>query len=418
MSSYAPLTVDGIEVATFRNGVDLSVALIFGRNEFVSRPAIGDEADRWEYTSVGEEVTIHELVSTSSAVRDRLDVLGIGMTVVRNTFDQLIADESDLSARLPLPDDVDPKFKQKLEEESRLVAEMTLERWIELVRQRYQTGDLAGSARDINSLPWLIRLWEESDTRIMIRAILAALPDASEIRIDVTDIVDGGYMSLDDNPHEAALEWMAQEISSGSPVIVLMEGPSDARILQSAVEIRKPHLKDFLRFPDFSFSPESNASALVKTVKTFASAGIRNRVVAIFDNDTAAEDALRPLAEDSLPRNISVFRLPYLPLASAYPTIGPNGTDVMDVNGLAGSIELYTGEDVLRDQNGELRPVQWRGFNDRLDRYQGEVTHKRAIQEAYEAKVKATQLGELPQILPDWTGLDLVLDSIVRLLSD
>jgi hypothetical protein len=418
VSSYAPLTIDGIEVASFRNGVDLCVALLFGPNEFVSRPAVGNEAERWEYTAVGEEVTIHELVSTSSAVRDRLDVLGIGMTLVRKTFDELITDKGERFAGLPLPAGADPEFKEELEEEGKFIREMTLERWIELVRQRYQTGELDGSPRDVHSLPWLMRLWEESDTRVMMRAVLAALPGTSEIRIDVTDIVDGGYMSLDLNPHEAALKWMANEISSGSPVIVLTEGPSDARILQSAVEVLKPHLKDFLRFPDFSLSPESSASALVKTVKTFASAGIRNRVVAIFDNDTAAEDALQALAEDLLPTNISVFRLPYLPLASAYPAIGPNGTVVMDVNGLAGSIELYTGEDVLRDKDGELRPVQWRGLNDRLKRYQGEVTHKRAIQEGFDAKVKAFLGGEARLIDPDWAGLDLILDAIVGLLSD
>jgi hypothetical protein len=418
VSSYAPLTIDGLEVASFRNGVDLSVALLFGPNEFVSRPAVGDEVERWEYTTEDEDVTIYELVSTSSSVRDRLDVLGIGMTVVRNTFDELIKDKSDRSEQLPLPTGADPRISEDIEEESKLVSEMTLERWIELVKQRHQTRQLDGPTRRSDSLSWLIGLWDESDHRVLIRALLAALPRTSEIRIDVTDIVDGGYMSLDVNPHEEALKWMADETSKGSPVIVLTEGRSDARILQSAVEVLKPHLKDFLRFPDFSLSPESSASALVKTVKTFASAGIRNRVVAIFDNDTAADDALRALVEDRLPRNISFFRLPYLLLASAYPTIGPSGTVVMDVNGLAGSIELYVGEDVLRDHNGELRPVQWRGFNDRLNRYQGEVTHKRAVQEAFDAKVNAALAEKVRGIGADWTGLDLILNTMVRLLSD
>lgn len=36
---------------------------------------------------------------------------------------------------------------------------------------------------------------------------------------------------------------------------------------------------------------------LVKTLKSFAAAGISNRIVAIFDNDTAAYDALSLVCE-------------------------------------------------------------------------------------------------------------------------
>jgi hypothetical protein len=418
VSSYAPLTIDGIEVASFRNGVDLSVALLFGRDEFISRPAVGDEVERWEYSREGEVVVIHELVSTGSAVRDRLDVLGIGMTVVKKAFDELVAERLDIFDRFPVPIGADARFRDEREAESRLLTPMTLDRWSEGVRQWYFTREEDRLLSGVRSMSWLLGLWEGSDHRVMLRALLSALTDASEIRVDITDIVDGGYISADVNPHEAALNWMADEISSGSPVIVLTEGPSDTRILQSAVDILKPHLRDLLRFPDFSLSPESNASALVRTVKTFASAGIRNRVIAIFDNDTAADDALRTLPEGQLPRNISVLRLPYLPLASAYPTIGPSGPVVMDVNGLAGSIELYIGEDVLRDQHGSLRPVQWRGYNDRLRRYQGEVTQKQAIHEAFDAKIKATLAGRPSGFVPDWTGLNLILETIIRLLSD
>jgi len=50
-------------------------------------------------------------------------------------------------------------------------------------------------------------------------------------------------------------------------------------------------------------------------------------------------------------------------LALGYPTSDPSGLAHMDVNGLAGSLEIYFGEDVLRRTDGTFTPVHWRGFD-------------------------------------------------------
>lgn len=42
------------------------------------------------------------------------------------------------------------------------------------------------------------------------------------------------------------------------------------------------------------------------------------------------------------------MRLPDLEFLKSYPTLGPNGLANMDINGVAASIELYLGNDVLR----------------------------------------------------------------------
>ena len=397
--------------------MDLSVALLFGPQEFHSRAAVGDEVERWEHLGEDDVVTIHELISSGFAVCERLDSLGLGLSLTEEVFDKVILERLETDRRRMQRLTQPPEITERLSEEVRMLEEMTLGTWIEQVRGLHKSGDLDGEPRDAGTFRWLIRLWEESDSRLMIRALLAALPEATEVRIDVTDIVEGGYMSLDINPHDEALEWMGDEIVNRTPVVILTEGVSDTRILEQTLDVLKPHLKGYLRFSDFSWSPESSASALVRTLKSFVSAGILNRVVAIFDNDTAAEDALRSLDKDRLPRNFSVLRLPDLPLAAAYPTLGPGGMVDMDINDLAGSIELYLGEDVLRDENGDLRPVQWRGFNERLQRYQGEVVHKRQIQEAFDTKVKAALFEEVASTEQDWSGLELVLDTLIKLLA-
>lgn len=417
MSSYAPLMIDGIEVCSFRNGVDLGVGLLFGPNEFQSRRVPeGNESERWEFDPEEDGLySIHELVSTGKAIRERLEVLGIGINSVAKMFNRLVSEATVRNGeftefiRERLGDN--EEVGRRYHEEARLLSELTFDSWTTRVRCLYERQEFEGQFSK------LIGIWEEADPRYLIMAVLAALHDAKEVRIDVTDIVLGGYMTTEDNPRETALELITDEISTGVPVVVLTEGSSDARILEQALRVLKPHLVGFLRFPDFSFSPESNAVALVKTLKTFASAGIRNRVVAIFDNDTAAEEALLALKNVQLPRNFFVVRLPELSLATSYPTVGPTGAATMDVNGLAGSIELYLGEDVLRDKDGQLYPVKWGGYSNLLQRYQGEVDHKKQVQKAFHAKVKTVLTDGKALSGQDWIGMELILDKVIEIIS-
>ena len=284
MGSYAPLTIDGYEVAWFKNGLDPSTALLFGINEYTSHPAVGDELDGWDWRDEpGYQFVIHELVSSGTAVRERLDVLGIGMTAVTAMFKQIVRDKGEQRFELPMPSNPDAEtvlLHRKWDEHFQFVRETTIEKWLEMVGDRFKIvtswamavpptrspvahGPMGGMG---HASPKCVR-----DP--------GALPHATEVRIDFTDVVYGGWVNVDTNPHQAALERMSDEVVSGSPVVVLTEGQTDARLfLQSAVEILKPHLIDYLRFVDFTFNPESNASALLKTVKVFASAGIRNRV--------------------------------------------------------------------------------------------------------------------------------------------
>jgi hypothetical protein len=55
----------------------------------------------------------------------------------------------------------------------------------------------------------------------------------------------------------------------------------------------------------------------------------------------------------------------------------------MDVNGVAGSIELYLGRDALTSNQNQLPPVQWTGFDSGIRQYQGEVLEKDRIYERF-----------------------------------
>lgn len=203
-------------------------------------------------------------------------------------------------------------------------------------------------------------------------------------------------------------------VANGSPAVVVTEGINDVEFLKAAIEIRKPHLARFVRFFDFDFGPQGGAGTAINTVKAFAAAGINNRVIVLLDNDTAAREARRGL-RGTVPGHYLIAHYPHLDVAESYPTDGPTGRQPTDVNGLAGSIELYLGRDVLTlPDTGELTPLRWGAHIRALGAYQGEVTDKRRIHEAFRAKVVAARAAPSLVARQDWSGLDAIIDSLLE----
>jgi len=54
-----------------------------------------------------------------------------------------------------------------------------------------------------------------------------------------------------------------------------------------------------------------------------------------------------------------------------------------DINGCACSIELYLGEAALTGEDAVLMPVQWKGYESKLKRYQGELLDKKRVEQRY-----------------------------------
>jgi hypothetical protein len=90
----------------------------------------------------------------------------------------------------------------------------------------------------------------------------------------------------------------------------------------------------------------------------------------------------------------------------------------MDINGLAGSLELYFGLDVLRDGDGNLSPVQWRGYVDGVKRYQGEILDKARLQARFREKLRSCR--EEPRLIEstDWEGMRAILDRLRSAFHD
>lgn len=202
-------------------------------------------------------------------------------------------------------------------------------------------------------------------------------------------------------------------------VVVLTEGRTDAEFLRASLDVLYPYLNDLIRFLDYDHRPEGGVGALVGLVRAFSAAGIINRVIAVFDNDTAAADGMRKLDVQNLPDHFRVIRYPAIDLARNYPTLGPPTVDapdgdisLADVDGLAGSIELYLGKDILAGRDGSLHPVQWKSFIPGIGKYQGEVINKDDIHKAFRYKYRQALSNREAVQGQDWDDLVLILNAI------
>lgn len=258
-----------------------------------------------------------------------------------------------------------------------------------------------------------------TDFRCLIRGAIKSLTSDIDLSYDISELVNDGYVGVHENLVLYARRNLADALVLNHKTIILTEGVSDQKAISGAIQLLVPHLAQQFSFLDFNaVNAEGGTGSLINVVKAFAAAGIVNRIVAVFDNDTAGQNAEQTLSKIRLPENIRVLRLPPIDLARRYPTEGPQGPLVMDVNGLAASIELYFGEDVLRRPDGCLPPIQWTGYDKKLKQYQGEIIDKLEVQKAFERKIEECRRHPDSIDSHDWSAMRAIVDHIRTAFHD
>jgi hypothetical protein len=210
-------------------------------------------------------------------------------------------------------------------------------------------------------------------------SILSVIPAKAIVEYDLTGVIENGC--VDEN--------IARTLDY-EKIIVLTEGKTDVEFISKSIEKLYPHLKNYYHFIDFQeYKIESNASALVKLVTSFAAANVKHPIIALFDNDTTGIMEMNKLSTKSLTENICVLKFPDISLAKRYPTVGPTGKKIMNINGLACGVEMYLGSDILTKENS-LIPIRWKNFNDKEKKYQGEIVEKLDVQDRFRKKLENT----------------------------
>lgn len=247
------------------------------------------------------------------------------------------------------------------------------------------------------------------DPLAVLRAVLDLVIDDETVSFNLTDLVAGGYVKPED----------LDDVDQKEPRIVVTEGKSDSRLLRSSLEVLAPEFGSYVSFIDFeSANAKGGTDELVQFVRMFIGCGIKNRILVLFDNDAAGHEALGRLIETKLPPHVFAMTLPVLEAARAYPTLGPDGASIADVNGRACSLELYLGGDVLLDRGRQAPSCSVDRFNEKLRRYQGQIASKSHVQRRYEEKLTQAKVNPSSRDALDFSGVTTIFEAIFSAVAD
>ncbi len=433
MGTYTDLSVAGYPLLESKSGVIPEAMTVFrendrriysrrlgDRNPLVWGNPPPDEADELE--------TATEYACDTAAVMERLGVMGFSLSRARRDFENGRRAEIATYVERTTANAEPPWFADRLA----LLDSLSFDIYLEGLAS-VMTSGLTPSpfkAHEATGLSHAVRYildfndefllgFLADDIRCLIRAACEVAPKPSLVVQDITDLIRAGYYAEDEPVCQHSIESLMAGHLENSNRIVLTEGSTDAFVLNASLRLLYPHLAEYYSFLDFEGARvPGGAGQLASIVKSFAAAGLGNRVIAVFDNDTAAGDARRGLSLVRLPPNIAILSYPDIALLRNYPTLGPGGNTLLNVNGLAASIELYFGDDVLRQRDGSLVPVQWKGLVEPIGRYQGEVLGKSGLQAAFRRKLAAAEADPSVRAKQDWSGMETILQAIFNVFGD
>lgn len=223
--------------------------------------------------------------------------------------------------------------------------------------------------------------------------MLAERPENLDLLVvwDFMDVVDSGYFERKDFTVGA----------DGQGYLLVTEGTSDTDIIRHAFGILRPQIADFFRYVDMERNyPFGGHGNLLNFMKGLDSIGMTGGVLAIFDNDAAGLGALKELARHP---NVRAVKLPDLEEFRSFPTIGPNGEHLADINGRAAAIECYLALP-------EGCRIRWNNFDHKAGEYQGAIDQRDSEKSRQRDQfLKAQATDDYP-----FEKIEKVLDMIVE----
>ncbi|HME25079.1 MAG TPA: HEPN/Toprim-associated domain-containing protein [Acetobacteraceae bacterium] len=226
-----------------------------------------------------------------------------------------------------------------------------------------------------------------------ILRLLALNPNARDLLVtwQFADVEEAGW---------ADRRLFVQTLDRSDRFLIVTDGSSDAKIIQHAFKLLKPHVADFFDFVDMEEGyPFSGTGNLFRFLQGLISISIQNNVVVIYDNDAEGIANYERSLGLNVPDNMLILRLPDSPDFAEFDTIGPNGRHKTNINGRAAAIECYL-------DLGNRPIVRWTSFNSRADTYQGELIDKTRYMREF-----LDQRG--PAAGYDYSRIEAVLDMII-----
>lgn len=207
--------------------------------------------------------------------------------------------------------------------------------------------------------------FENIDPYIILR-LLAENPSCKELNVfwSFADVVEGGWINKGD---------VVKPLSASNKILIVTEGSSDSFIIQKAINELYPDISDFFTFIDMEKNyPFTGTGNLYNFCCGLMKIGITNKIIVIFDNDTAGNEKYNKLIKFSQMNNLLVTKLPDNKAFENFDTVGPQGTSVENINGTAVAIECF-----LDFTSLDIRPtIRWTNYIEKANQYQGSLLSK------------------------------------------
>jgi hypothetical protein len=305
MGSYADLRIGEVESGRWRDWINDVVMILFTEEE--KRVETRPLPSEYEHLLEGETSPLLSVkyVSNVETLKKRLDFLGFTFETARRAFDlgrtwEIKEIRSSIGRLQQQPFALAGRdmFKERTDrglKRIEMLARSDADCWLMALREAFlapadtgptQLSELAASFRTVAPV-FEMRFPYTTDDRFRLRFELEA-HQSGEVVLDATDLIDGGCCSASDLLAECARESVPSRDRQALHLIVLTEGSTDKFVLEAALRVLRPELRQYISFMDFAaLRVEGGASFLASIVRAFAGAGVRDRLVAVFDNDTA-----------------------------------------------------------------------------------------------------------------------------------
>ena len=382
MGAYCTYYYNGIYLDSTKNDIDISILKLIELTDIFKLNYQNTPeyiVDHYDISEIDEEDNFYTIIRVDKNILlDRLKIKGYSLSFSQEMFDLSLAKEIERNSQSEY-DFVDKELQ--------VLKQLNFETWLENLKfiQSNKLNRFKYNNDFENTNPILYYMLKDDwygfkglDVCIFLRLLLEISEDG-EFVCDITDLLLSGYVDED------YIKNVQDRYFNIDKIILLTEGKTDIEILSRALRLFYPHLYSYFAFMDFENSKvEGGVGFITGIVKSFAGVGISNKIVALYDNDTAAKVATKQLEKIKLPNNLKIMYLPDIEKLRNYPTIGPTGLISMNVNGMAGSIEMYLGNDALFDnQTNSYYPIQWKGYESGLSQYQGEIIEKKLVQKKF-----------------------------------
>ncbi|WP_147614170.1 HEPN/Toprim-associated domain-containing protein [Treponema pectinovorum] len=401
MASYFSLKIKDYDVIYEKNYFNPEIGILFSEYERVVEVSKGNK---------------YQYVSTVKKLLERLSIIGITPEKTKKEFSIFKKDYIE-------------KFTADSEYYGdKSLKSLSLKKWCESIKQiieseiRYTRKNVREQSnpifRYILENDDFLYGFPTDDIRKTLSLILSMFPKDEKVILDLSPLIYSGYYEKYTRFVDLSKNQIIDNKYYNENIIILAEGTYDIFVLKETLQLLYPDKFHFFSFLDFDNSKTpGGAGHLVNYIRALSGASVTDKMIAIFDNDSAAQDAIRVLKSENIPKNIRYTKYPDIPYLNKYPTIGPMGKQQMNINGRAASIEMYMGDDILKKAE-EAFPVQWTGYLKSINSYQGGIIDKGKAQEAFRRKIKTCKRSENEKTKADWSGIKAIWNHIYDLCSD